>query len=369
MDVLKRKATRQIRLNGFLIGGGAPISIQTMWKSPINNLTDSDIDAIIKRVDALKALGCDILRFAVPDETSAKNLNKISKRVSIPLVADIHFDYRLALMCLTSDSNVAAIRINPGNIGDKNNVKIVTDACRDKGVAIRIGVNSGSIERDLLGKITNGEITKTAALVKSALDESNILEELGFQNYAVSIKASNSSETISANEDFSRSSIAPLHIGVTESGPLVGGVVKSTIALSKLLEEEVGDTIRVSLSDIMENEVIAARAILEELGARKRGVSIISCPRCGRQGFDVHGFMARWQNALLSDEALNKKAVTVAVMGCVVNGVGEGRAADIGVSGSGDNVVFFKRGEIVEKMSAKDNESVDNMFRGLLNAL
>lgn len=367
MDVSEFKRTRKINLHGVFIGGGSPVTIQTMWKSPIDNISDNDITAIKDRVKMLNKLGCDILRFAVPNENSARNLVKISKMVDIPLVADIHFDYKLALMCLMDDSAVAAIRINPGNIGSVENVKAVTDACRDAGVAIRIGVNSGSIEKSLLKKIEEGKIDKNSALVESAINESNVLENLNFQNYAVSIKATGGRDTIITNEKFRQKSLAPLHIGVTESGPLVTGVVRSSLALGHLLEKGIGDTIRVSLSDTMENEVIAARTILEELSIRRRGVNIISCPRCGRQGFDVHGFMARWQNKLLSDDALNKKGVTIAVMGCVVNGVGEGRAADIGVSGSGEQVVFFKKGEVVEKITTKDAESVDNMFRELLD--
>lgn len=351
------------------VAGQKNIAIQSMWKKPIDKLSAEDLGAICKELASLKALGCSIMRFSVPDEKSAAGLCRISCETSMPLVADIHFDYKLALKCLEEGSHIAAIRINPGNIGSRENVKLVADACQKKGVAIRIGVNSGSIEKALKEKVQKKEITHTEALVQSALQEADILESVGFHNYVVSIKSSSAAETIAANRLFRKNSAVPLHIGVTEAGPLIGGVVKSTLALSTLLGEGIGETVRVSLSDTSEKEVLTARAILEECGAIKRGVNIISCPRCGRVGFDVASFVARWERVLLGDKTLNDMGAVIAVMGCVVNGVGEGRAADLGVSGSGRNVVFFQKGEIVKTISENNAEVVDNEFRRLIECL
>lgn len=373
MDKTDKTDKRVIRLGGAgvreVVIGAGDLSVQSMWKESIKNITDDDIKKIVLRLEDLHNLGCDIMRFAVPDIESAENLNKISLETEMPLVADIHFDPQLALKCLSLDSRVAAIRINPGNIGDKDKVALVASACKNKNVPIRIGVNSGSIEKPLQKAVINGEMTHVEALVESAINEGKVLEDMGFFDYVVSIKASSGEETVKANEIFRERSLVPLHIGVTESGPLITGVVKSALALGDLLKRGIGDTIRVSLSDTVENEIIAGRTILEECGLRRRGVTLISCPRCGRMGFDVHGFMARWQEALLSNKKLNDAGLTIAVMGCVVNGVGEGRAADLGVSGSGDNVVFFKKGEIIKTLVGKTADYVDNLFRELLETL
>lgn len=338
------------------IGGDNPVSIQTMWKEPINDLCENPqkLDSLLQRVQALRLLGCDIIRFAVPDIKSAAALCEIAAHTEVPLVADIHFDYRLALECLKG--SVAAIRINPGNIGSLDNTRKVVEACRENGVAIRIGINSGSYPKELQKKVAAGEMTRAEALCETAVIESLVFEELKFEQYVVSMKSSDVEETILANRFYAQQYDNPLHLGVTEAGPLIGGVVKSTLAFSTLLSEGIGSTIRVSLSSSPENEVIAARNILKECGKRSGGITLISCPRCGREGFDVHGFVERWQQELLSMD----KNITVAVMGCIVNGPGEGKHADIGIAGAGDKVIIFKKGQIVRTIAAKD---ADKAFR------
>lgn len=344
------------------IGGDSPVSIQTMWKEGITGVIDSRdaLFCLVERIEKLQSLGCDILRFAVPDMASADALIKIAAETTMPLVADIHFDYRLALRCL--DGNIAKIRINPGNIGARDRVEAVVKKCRDKGAAIRIGVNTGSLPKDIAERVERGVISRATGLAEAALREVAVFDELDFSQVVVSMKASSVNETVEANRAFARQSAVPLHIGVTEAGPLIGGIVKSTLAFSTLLNEGIGNTIRVSLSSSPENEVITAREILRETGKRPSGVKIVSCPRCGRNGFDVHGFVDRWQNELL---ALDKD-ITVAVMGCVVNGPGEGKHADIGITGAGDKVMIFKHGKIVQTISAED---ADNVFRKELLSL
>jgi len=356
------------------IGGGAPISIQTMWKE---SLLGSNLENVALRLENLKALGCDIVRFAVPDADSAELLVKLSYLTSMPLVADIHFDHRLALTCM--EGNVAKIRINPGNIGNKKNVVEVVKKALDKGVALRIGVNSGSLPKDLAKKLQEAKtynaedflLLKAKLMAEVAFRELEILDSIGFGNALVSIKASNVKETILANEVFRAKRNEPLHLGVTEAGPLVSGIVKSAIAFSKLLEEGIGETIRVSLSDTMENEVLAAREILSECGKRENCLKLVSCPRCGRRGFDVHSFVARWQHRLFAI----KKDITVAIMGCVVNGPGEASVADLGITGSPEMVVIFKKGVPVRTIKLKDvskemrDTIIDEAFEKELNEL
>lgn len=360
--------TKEVLIGGkgitkkIIIGGNNPVSVQTMWKDGIVDVCEnpSKLDSILKEIYNLQMLGCDIIRFAVPDIPSAKSLCEIAARTSMPLVADIHFDYKLALECLKG--NVAKIRINPGNIGSFENTKTVVENCRDKGVAIRIGINSGSLPRDLQDQIAAGKISRAQGLCETAVREAEIFEKLNFDQFIVSMKSSDVQETIECNEFYAKKYNNPLHLGVTEAGPLIGGVVKSSIAFSKLLNEGIGDTIRVSLSSLAENEVIAGVNILKECGKRTGGVTLVSCPRCGRIGFDVHAFVDRWQNRLLS----MKKDITVAVMGCVVNGPGEGKHADIGIAGGKDKVIIFKKGEIVRTIDAKD---ADKVFEEELNSL
>ncbi len=360
--------TRKVFLGGsgitkrISIGGDSPVSLQTMWKDSIVDVCDNNekLEKIVKDLAGLSMLGCDIVRFAVPDIESAKGLCAIAERTEMPLVADIHFDYRLALECLKG--NVAAIRINPGNIGSVENTKKVVEACREKGAALRIGINSGSLPKDLQSQIAEGKISRAQGICETAVREVEVFDSLNFDQVVVSMKSSSVAETIESNRFFASRYDIPLHLGVTEAGPLIGGVVKSSIAFYTLLSEGIGNTIRVSLSDKVENEVIAGLEILKESGKREGGVKLVSCPRCGRLGFDVHGFVARWQNELLS----MKKDITVAVMGCVVNGPGEGKHADLGIAGVGDKVILFKKGKIIQTIEAKD---ADNAFREQLSLL
>ncbi len=380
MEFLK---TRTVSLGGsgktkrIEIGGDSPVSIQTMWKEGITNVKNDKnaLISILDRIEELSSVGCDLVRFAVPDMESAESLCMIAKNTSMPLVADIHFDYKLALKCL--EGNVAKIRINPGNIGSVERTKLVVEACKDKGAAIRIGVNSGSLPKEFADKVACGKMKRAEALALTASREGEIFNDLDFKNVVVSMKASSVQETIDANEYFASRFDIPLHVGVTEAGPIISGVVKSTLAFSHLLNENIGSTIRVSLSDTPLNEVIAGREILHECGKRKGGVTLISCPRCGRLGFDVHSFVNKWQTELLSLD----KNITVAVMGCVVNGPGEGKHADLGICGAGDYILIFKKGQIVHKICAdasiKDVESrlnklkedADNSFRRELMSL
>lgn len=349
-------------VRSVVMGGNNPVTIQTMWKEGIANLTGDSgaLRSVLERISVMRNLGCDIIRFAVPDMESARSLCLIAANTEMPLVADIHFDYRLALECLKGP--VAAIRINPGNIGSRERVEAVVNDCKEKGCAIRIGVNTGSLPSDLEQKVELKELTRAEALAQTALREAEVFDSLDFANVVVSMKASSVKETVDANEAFAKVSDIPLHIGVTEAGPLIGGIVKSTLAFSTLLNEGIGSTIRVSLSSSPENEIIAGREILHECGKREGGVSIVSCPRCGRIGFDVHSFVDRWQNELLG----MKKNITVAVMGCVVNGPGEGKHADLGIAGGKDKVIIFKKGKIVRTVDAKD---ADKVFREELESL
>ena len=344
------------------IGGDSPVSLQTMWKDSITDIpfNSEKLEKTLKQINEIQMLGCDIVRFAVPDMESAKGLCMIAERTPMPLVADIHFDYRLALECLKG--NVAAIRINPGNIGSLENTKAVVDACRDNGVAIRIGINSGSLPQDLQKKIAEGTITRAQGLCETAVREAEVFDRLNFDQYVVSMKSSDVKETIDCNRFYAQKYNNPLHLGVTEAGPLIGGIVKSTMAFYTLLNEGIGDTIRVSLSSSPENEILAGLNILKECGKRRQGVNLVSCPRCGRIGFDVHSFVERWQNRLLSMD----KHITVAIMGCVVNGPGEGKHADLGIAGAIDKVIIFKKGKIVRTVKPED---ADNAFEEELKSL
>jgi len=296
-------------------------------------------------------LGCGLLRFSVPDMEAAEVLGALASRVSMPLVADIHFDYKIALRCL--DFPIAKIRINPGNIGARDRVEKVLSKAAAKGIPIRIGVNAGSLPADLRDAADAGKMSRAEALVSAAERELAIFEEFHFDQVLVSVKASSAEETLAANRLLAerlgrRGNCPPLHVGVTEAGPLIPGVVRNTLALHTLLCEGIGDTIRVSLSDTMENEVIAGREILNsaaESGASRcpPGVTIISCPRCGRNGFDTHAFTRRWQDVLYALE----KNCTIAIMGCIVNGPGEGRHANLGICGAGNKVQLFRRGKVI----------------------
>jgi (E)-4-hydroxy-3-methylbut-2-enyl-diphosphate synthase len=325
-----------------------------MWKDRLQfaDITDRAGDALAAGIAGLKAMGCGLLRFAVPDLEAAEVLGALAGAVSLPLVADIHFDYKIALRCL--DYPIAKIRINPGNIGSKERVKKVLAKAADRGIPIRIGVNAGSLPPDLRHTVEEGRMDRAEALVAAAERELALFRELRFENALVSLKASTIADTIKANRILASRTDVPIHIGVTEAGPLIAGVVRNTAALVTLLSEGIGDTLRVSLSDSVENEVIAGREILGAAadssgdGKKKRGVVVISCPRCGRNSFDTHGFTERWLTRLY---ALDKN-ITVAVMGCAVNGPGEARHADLGITGAGGHVLLFRHGKVVRTISA-----------------
>jgi (E)-4-hydroxy-3-methylbut-2-enyl-diphosphate synthase len=359
-----RSRTLQIggfaNVNAVSLGGDLPPVIQTMWK---DRLSFSDLEgesgkAIIARIEGLKKMGCGLLRFAVPDLNAAEVLGSLSSMVSMPLVADIHFDYKIALRCL--DFPIAKIRINPGNIGSKDKVERVMNKAAAKSRPIRIGVNAGSLPADIRQGVDSGSLDSAEALVLAAEREIAVFSVLGINSVLVSMKASSVADTIKANRIFSERSDVPLHVGVTEAGPLIAGVVRNAAALITLLGERIGDTVRVSLSDTMENEVIAAREILETVQEMKSvgeapryGVRIVSCPRCGRSGFDTHAFTAHWLNRLYAMD----KNITVAIMGCAVNGPEEARHADIGITGAGDKVLIFSKGKIIRTIEASEADA------------
>lgn len=323
-----------VKIGEKIIGGGFPVAIQTMWKSPLSG----EINTVLSEIEELRDIGADIIRFAVPDIQDAEILSKISKKSTIPLVADIHFDYRIALKCI--EGGIHKIRINPGNIGASWKVEEVVRASADFGVPIRVGVNGGSLPASLRDLDNISE-----AMVKAAELELNIFEKLGFKDVVFSLKSSDIESTVMANTVFSAKYSYPLHLGVTEAGPLIPGVVKSSIALNSMLQNNIGDTIRVSLSDTMRNEVIAGKEILKAAGKISEGVTTVSCPRCGRASFNTHEFL----NSV--DPVLQKikKNISIAVMGCIVNGPGEAKHADLGITGSGDNIVIFRKGKVVKK--------------------
>lgn len=337
--------TRIVKVGNVLVGGGHRASVQTMWKAPLRADTLQETAA---RARGLAALGCGILRFSTPDIQQAELLGALAAMLDIPLVADVHFDWRIALRCL--DFPIAKIRVNPGNLGEPWKLKEVAAKAADRGVPIRIGVNAGSLPADLRDQPDRG-----TSIVTAAEREVAALDELGFRDIIVSMKASGVEETVRANRLFSKRHDIPLHIGVTEAGPLVQGCVRSAVALYGLLADGIGDTIRVSLSDEPENEVIAGMEIVALASGKRESADIVSCPRCGRATFDTHAFTARWADRIYSI----RRPVTVAIMGCVVNGPGEARHADIGISGAGDKVIVFRKGEIVRTC---DPESADTVF-------
>ena len=367
--------SRQITIGGFghveavTLGGGLPPVIQTMWKDRLSfeDLEGEAGERLIARVDGLKRMGCGLLRFAVPDLASAEVLGNLASMVSMPLVADIHFDYKIALRCL--DFPIAKIRINPGNIGfhgssgirsGRDKVEAVLSKAAANSRPIRIGVNAGSLPSDLRSRVDEGSLESAEALVQAAEREIAGVDKFGFKDVLVSMKASSVADTINANRILAKRSDVPLHVGVTEAGPLIAGVVRNTAALMVLLGEGIGDTIRVSLSDTMEKEVIAGREILSTVGDMTgnnagdfQGVRVVSCPRCGRSGFDTHGFTERWQDRFYAMD----RNITIAVMGCVVNGPGEARHADLGITGAGDKVLIFRKGEVTRTVDAADADA------------
>ncbi|GMO27033.1 MAG: (E)-4-hydroxy-3-methylbut-2-enyl-diphosphate synthase [Termitinemataceae bacterium] len=339
-------------INEVFIGSDHPVSIQTMWKDKLLLRDTSEKKYVVERIEGLSNLGCSILRFSVPDIESADVLGKLCTLTTMPLVADIHFDYKIALHIL--DFPISKIRINPGNIGSKEKIHTVLQKALDKNVPVRIGVNGGSMPVDLRKAVDDGIKNHTEALIEAAERELAIFDEHNFNQVIVSIKASSVKETIAANTAFAARNDVPLHVGVTEAGPLIAGVVRNTAALYNLLCQGIGNTIRISLSDTMEKEVIAGREILLAVNECCGGVRIISCPRCGRCSFDTHLWTEKWQTYLYS----LRKNITVAFMGCPVNGPGEARNADIGITGSDSKVLIFCNGKIKHRLDAALAEKV-----------
>lgn len=327
---------KKIYVGSVPVGGDAPVSIQSMC-----NTNTSDVEGSLTQIRKLADAGCEIIRLAVPDEAAAAGFAEICAASPIPVVADIHFDYRLALKAV--EGGASKIRINPGNIGDKARVQAVVDACRDHGIPIRIGVNGGSLDKTLLEKY--GHPT-AEALVESAFSHIRILEDMNFFDICVSMKSSNVPLMMKAYRLMDQACDYPLHVGVTETGTEYMGTIKSAVGIGGLLCDGIGNTIRVSLTADPVREIYAAKAILKSIGLRKQGVNIISCPTCGRTKIDLIGLAERVEKALSNIE----KPITVAVMGCIVNGPGEAREADIGIAGGEDCGVLFVKGKLVEKL-------------------
>lgn len=338
-----RRRTKEIKIGGVVVGGDAPIIVQSM-----TNTKTADVKSTVAQIKSLEDAGCEIVRVAVPDEDAAKALASIKEGIKIPLIADIHFQHNLALMAL--DAGIDGLRLNPGNIGSIEKIKKVAAKSKDLGVPIRVGVNSGSVEKDLLDRYGS---PKPEALVESALRHVKILEDLSFYDIKISVKASSVLDTIFAYRLLSKKVDYPLHVGVTEAGTLLCGAIKSALGIGTLLQEGIGDTIRVSLTADPVDEIKAAYEILASLGLRKRPfVEIVSCPTCGRTEIDIEGLVARLERRLKGIKAPLK----VAVMGCVVNGPGEAREADIGIAGGGGKGVIIKKGKILRTCAESELE-------------
>ena len=338
--------TKQIKVDNVLVGGGAPVSIQSMT----NTRTD-DVEATLRQIRELAAAGCEIIRVAVPDMAAAKAVGKIKEQCPLPLVVDIHFDYKLALEAIAAGAD--KVRINPGNIGSEDRVKAVADACRQKNIPIRIGVNGGSLEKPLLAKY--GGVCPEA-MVESAFGHIRLLNKFDFDDICVSLKSSSVPMTMKAYQIMSQESNYPLHIGVTEAGTVRMGTLKSAVGIGGLLALGIGDTMRVSLSADPVEEVYAARDILKAAGIRKEGAELVSCPTCGRTRIDLISLAGEVEERLKTVD----KPITVAVMGCVVNGPGEASAADCGIAGGVGEGLLFKKGQIIKKVP--QDQLVDELF-------
>ena len=334
------KKTKQIKIRDVLVGGGAPIAVQSM-----TNTDTRDAKATLAQIRALADAGCDIVRCAVPDMQAAEALREICAGSPLPVVADIHFDYRLALMAL--EAGLEGLRINPGNIGERKNVEMVVDAAKARGAVIRVGVNSGSVEKRLLEQYGG---PTPQAMVESALGHVRILEEHGFYDTKISIKSSSVLNTIECYRLLSQRCDYPLHLGVTEAGGVLRGAIKSSVGMGVLLSEGIGDTLRVSLTAAPEEEMTVAWELLRALGLRQRGPEIISCPTCGRTEIDLIGLAQEVERRLRTEKA----PIKVAVMGCVVNGPGEAREADLGMAGGRDKGIIFRKGEVIRSVRGQE---------------
>ena len=328
--------TKVVKIGDRVIGGGNQILIQSM-----TNTKTEDVAATVAQIQALTAAGCDIIRCAVPTMEAAEALTEIKKQVSIPVVADIHFDYRLALAAIEHGAD--KIRINPGNIGSTERVRAVVDAAKERGIPIRVGVNSGSLEKDLVEKYHG---VTAEGIVESALDKVHLIEDMGYDNLVISIKSSDVMMCVKAHELIATQTDHPLHVGITESGTIISGNIKSSIGLGLILHQGIGDTIRVSLTGDPLEEIKSAKLILRTLGLRKGGVEVVSCPTCGRTRIDLIGLANQVEN-MVADIPLDIK---VAVMGCVVNGPGEAKEADIGIAGGIGEGLLIKNGEVYKKV-------------------
>lgn len=333
---MERRTTRKVTVGSMAIGGGAPVTVQSML-----NRSAQDIEGSVAQAVALEKAGCEIIRAAVPSVDDVPLIGALKKAVSCPIVADIHFDYRIALGCVAQ--GVDKIRINPGNIGSDDRVKAVADACRMAGIPIRIGVNSGSVEKEILAK--HGGPTP-AALAESGLYHASLLERYDFTDIVISAKSSRVENTYEANRILASTCDYPLHLGVTEAGTLRSGLIKSAAGVGGLLLAGIGDTVRISLTDDPLEEVAAARTLLQSVGLRKEGATLVACPTCGRTKIDLIGLANRVEGYL----ATCHLPIRVAVMGCVVNGPGEAKEADIGIAGGDGCGVLFKKGEIIRKV-------------------
>jgi (E)-4-hydroxy-3-methylbut-2-enyl-diphosphate synthase len=337
---INRRNTRRIHVGNVPVGDGTPITVQSM-----TNTDTRDIGATVAQIRRLTLAGCEIIRLAVPDMDAAAAIADIKKQIEIPVIADIHFDYKLAVAA--ADAGADGLRINPGNIGGKKKIKAVTDAARDHGIPIRIGVNAGSLEKDILKK--NNGVTADG-LVESAVRQIEMMDSLGFADLKIAIKSANVPMTVDAYRQLAGKCDFPLHVGVTEAGGLYSGIVKSAIGIGMLLAEGIGDTLRVSLTRDPVEEVRVGFEILKALGIRQRGPDIISCPTCGRCKIDLFSIAEQVEQALITRTA----PIRVAVMGCVVNGPGEAREADVGIAGGDGDGVLFKKGKVIKRVPEAD---------------
>lgn len=346
---MKRNNTRVIKVGDVLIGGTNPISIQSMC-----NTQTKDVVSTVRQILEMEKYGLDIIRFAVNDLEDAEAIPKIKAGINTPTIADVQYDYRLALMAV--DNGIDGLRINPGNIGARWKVEEVANACKEQGISIRIGVNAGSLHQEFLDKF--GGVNENS-IVESALEEINVLESMNFKDIKVSLKASNVNLTLDANRKFAKVSDIPLHLGVTEAGPGMQGIIKSSVGIGTLLSEGIGDTIRVSLTEDPVMEVKAGKEILKSLGLRTDGIELISCPTCARTKVNLFEIVEEAQKRF---ETMNKN-FKVAIMGCPVNGPGEAREADIGIAGGKGEGLIFKKGKIVRKVKEEDllNELIKEM--------
>ena len=344
--MFERKNTRQIHIGNVAIGGGAPISVQSMC-----NTKTTDTKATVAQIKALQNAGCDIVRVAVPDMEAAQNLGNIIKEINIPLVADIHFDYKLALEAIKQ--GISALRLNPGNIGGEEKVRAVVKAAKEAHIPIRIGVNAGSLDKKILAKY--GEVTPEA-LVESAMQHVKILEDLDFHDLKISLKAHDVPLTLAAYRLMSKTVDYPLHLGITEAGTVNTGIIKSAVGIGALLSEGIGDTFRISLTGDPVVEVKVANEILKSLGLKEYGPTIVACPTCGRTSIDLPAIAEQVEKKL----AGIKDPIDVAVMGCVVNGPGEARGADVGIAGGNGEGLIFRKGEIIRKVP--EENLVEELF-------